>query len=360
MAATTIGVAARRGRPRADRSARVWRATATTCALAALLLAVACAGQGNSAPAASATAAPPAAATSPPPAARIAPPSPTPDPTPAPLDPAPWGAAPTARDATPAPDITATSAVVMDEASGAVLFALDEHRRLAPASLTKIATAVVAVQRGDLDATVDVDVDSRTMRGSSVMGLLPGDAFTLRDLLYGLLLPSGNDAALAIGRAIAGSDVAFVEEMNALTARLGLVDTHFTNPHGLGGRSSHYSSAYDLAVLARLLMATPPLPDIVATRSWTAEGTREIAMSTLNGLLYAYAGTDGVKTGYTRSAGQTLAASATRDGHRIFVVLLSDSHREYDAERLFDWAFAHFAWGPAPPEVARGSSGAPS
>jgi D-alanyl-D-alanine carboxypeptidase len=231
----------------------------------------------------------------------------------------------------------------MDEASGAVLFEKDADRRLAMASLTKIATAVVAIESGNLDREVIVDFDRSELRRSTLMGIEGGDEFALLDLLYGLMLPSGNDAALAIGRAVAGSDRAFVDAMNGLAARLGLADTHFVNPHGLG-RPGHYSSARDLAVLARYAMSLPEFQPLASTRYWVAEGSRTIAMGNLNPMLGAYAGADGVKTGYTRSAGKTLVVSVTRNGHRVYVVLLNAPERENDARLLLDWALANHTW----------------
>ena len=134
------------------------------------------------------------------------------------------------------PEVTAAAVVVIDDATGAVLYGLNEHQRLPPASLTKLATAILAVESApDLDVPVAIDIDSRAMPGSSVMGLLPGDEFQLRDLLYGLLLPSGNDAAIAIARYISGSEEKFVAQMNAMMDRLGLNDTVFADPHGRGG-----------------------------------------------------------------------------------------------------------------------------
>jgi D-alanyl-D-alanine carboxypeptidase len=258
------------------------------------------------------------------------------------LLPGPWQAPP-ATNAIAPPPFTAASAVVLDEASGAVLFEKGAHERRAPASLTKIATAIIALERGDLDAAVTVDVDSRTMYRSTVMGLIPGDTFTLRDLLYGMMLPSGNDAALAVGRHLAGSDAAFVTEMNALAERLGLWDTHFANPHGLGA-PDHLTSARDLAMLSRYAMSVPGFAEIVGTGTWTASGSRTISFYNLNGFLYQYPGADGLKTGYTRRAGLTIAASAMRDGNRVYVVLLNAPQREADAYALMDWAFASFQW----------------
>ena len=267
--------------------------------------------------------------------------------------PAPWAPPPLAIQAIAMPPtIEAAAAIVVDDASGAVLYERDAHRPLAPASLTKIATAILAVEEGDLDAWVEVDVDSRTMRGSTVMGLVPGDRFRLRDLLYGLMLASGNDAALAIGRHVAGSDPAFVERMNALAARLGLSESRFINPHGLGG-VGHASSAYDIAMLARYGMRLPAFAEVVGARTWTARGSRTIELSTLiDSSLSGLRGADGVKSGYTRSAGKTLAVSATRDGHRVYAVVLNDAERERDAHALIEWAFANYRWPQPAPQRA--------
>ena len=260
-----------------------------------------------------------------------------------------WTGGPAMREAAPAAPVnSAVAAIVMDEASGLVLYEKDAHRQLSPASLTKIATAILAAEQGDLDRVIAIDVDSRTMRGSTVMGLIPGDRFTMRDLLHGLMMPSGNDAALAIGRAVSGSDEAFVREMNQLSRRLGLTDTNWANPHGLNG-TDHRTSAYDLAILARYYMSFPDLRDVVAKGAYSARGDRAVPMGTLNPL-FGYPGVDGLKTGYTRLAGNTLVTSRVKDGHRIFVVLLNDSARASDAWTLSQWAFTAFRW----PDVAAG------
>jgi len=195
-----------------------------------------------------------------------------------------------------------------------------------------------------LDEWVDVDVDSRTMRGSTIMGIIPGDRFTLRDLLYGLMLPSGNDAALAIGRHVAGSDEAFVAQMNALSQRLGLTDSLFANPHGLGGGVTHYTSAYDLAMFSRYGMTLPGFREISTAPYWKAQGNRVIEVANIASFLRLYRGADFGKTGYTRNAGSTLAAGAWRDGHRLFAVILNSPSREWDAIGLMDWAFTNYKW----------------
>ena len=242
------------------------------------------------------------------------------------------------------PEIDAASAIVVDEASGAVLYSHNPDTQLPPASLTKIVTAMIAIEGSDLDVWVETDVDYRMLEAdNSALGLLSGDCFTVRDLLYGLMLRSGNDAALAIARHVAASDEAFVGAMNALVRRFGLTDTHFANPHGLHDEAQ-YSTAYDLAMITRYAMTLPTFAEIVGTHAWTAEGSRVIGMRTLNTFLTSYDNADGVKTGFTEEAGLTLIASATRDGQRVYVVLLNAPDRATDAAALLDWAFTQHVW----------------
>lgn len=244
-------------------------------------------------------------------------------------------------DASTAPTVSAQAAIVVDGASGAVLYEKDARRPLPQASLTKIATAIVTLEGADLDAWAASDVDARTMTDSSVMGLRVGDCFTVRDLLHGLMLPSGNDAALVLGRYVAGGDDAFLTRMRTMLDRLGLDNTRFVDPHGLGG-DGHASSAYDIAMLARYAMHIPEFEALVTTRSWTALGTSVLALSNRNAFLELYEGADGVKTGFTEDAGLTLAASATREGRRLHVVVLNSPEHYADAARLLDWAFGAF------------------
>jgi D-alanyl-D-alanine carboxypeptidase len=235
------------------------------------------------------------------------------------------------------PVISARAAAVLDDRCGGLIFSRQAHRRLAPASLTKIAAALVALETADLDETVAVDVDGFYYGDSTVMGLETGMRLTLRDLLYGLLLPSGNDAAVAIARHIAGDVPDFVARMNAKAKSLGLADTHFTNPHGLDA-PGHYSSAYDMAVLARYAMSNPTFSKIVRTKLWQP---RWPGQELWNGnlLLWLYPESDGVKIGWTEGAGQTMVATAQRDGRRLFVALLGSEDRYTDAIRLLDWGF---------------------
>ncbi len=275
------------------------------------------------------------------------PPIPTPEPLPplgSPLPPF-WAEAPSLKPgAAQPPAIAGIAAVIVDEASGAVLYDKNAHMSAAPASLTKIATLVLALEDGRLDEVVETDVDSASMRGSTIMGLEPGDRFSLRDLLYGMMLPSGNDAALAVGRFVALNDEAFVKRMNLLMRRLGLSETTWANPHGLDRGGNHMTSAYDLAMVSRYGMSLPGFHEIVNARYYTAGGSRTIPLANINSFINLYPGADGIKTGYTRRAGSTLAASATKRGQRLYAVVLNSGTREVDAQRLLDWAFANYTW----------------
>jgi serine-type D-Ala-D-Ala carboxypeptidase (penicillin-binding protein 5/6) len=163
---------------------------------------------------------------------------------------------------------------------------------------------------------------------------------SLETLLYGLMLPSGNDAALAIARHVAGSDARFVELMNEKVRALGLEDSQFRNPHGLD-EEGHYSSPYDLAMLARHGMQDPLFYNLAATRNRHADG---FDLWNLNRLLGQYPGADGVKVGYTDEAGRCIVSSATRNGHRVFVTLIRSHDPVGESRLLLDYAFQNFRW----------------
>jgi D-alanyl-D-alanine carboxypeptidase (penicillin-binding protein 5/6) len=249
------------------------------------------------------------------------------------------------RGETAPPPVSAISAAVIDDACGDLLFDKDAHRRLPPASITKIVTALVAVETTDPDEIVDVNVDDFFAGDGTVMGLETGMRLTMRDLLYGLLLPSGNDAAVAIARRVAGDVPAFVARMNAKVRDLGLQDTHFTNPHGLDA-AGHYSSAYDMAMLGRYALKEPLLAEIVRTKQYQPEWSGPELWNG-NLLLWLYPESDGIKTGWTETAGQTMVATAQRDGHRLFVAVLGSRDRYTDVIRLLDWGFDNLAAGSA-------------
>ena len=266
-------------------------------------------------------------------AAEAAPPS-TPaavsgSPTPAPTEPAGF------------PFISALSISAIEGACGAAIYSRDEHMRLPPASLTKLMTAAVATDRASPQTMITAHVDSAKLyddTGSTIMGLRPGMELSLLDLLYGLLLPSGNDAALAIAEGVGGSQSAFVDLMNDKAESLALHDTHFTNPHGLY-ENDLYSSAHDMAILARYDMQNETIRKIVSSVSWQPKWDGPPVWNG-NRFITEYAGADGVKIGYTEQSQQTIVASATRGGRRIIVAIMRSQDRYADSERLLDWAFA--------------------
>lgn len=235
---------------------------------------------------------------------------------------------------------SAEAAVVIDGESGAILYGKNAHERLAPASLTKILTAIVAIEAGRTQDRVKVDVDASKMWDSTVMGLEPGEVLSLETLLYGLMLPSGNDAALAIARHIGGSEARFMDMMNERVRTLGLQGSHFRNPHGLD-EDGHYSTPYDLTMLARHGMQDGLFYNLSATKTWQAEG---YTLNNLNKLLGQYPGADGVKVGFTDAAGRCLVASATRNGKRVFVTVQRSFDPAGDSRMLLDYAFQNFKW----------------
>lgn len=254
-----------------------------------------------------------------------------------------------------APAVEASSAVLMDAASGRVLYGKAPERPIYPASVTKILTAYVVLRKalgpggGGLDAVVTVSRQATTVGGSSIY-LRPGDQMTVRDLLYGLLLSSGNDAAEALAEHTSGSRAAFADLLNETARELGCTSTHFVNPSGMPARDQ-VTTALDLARMTRAALSLPQFSAIVATHRYTAQdGGRTLTFYNENRLL-GENGVDGVKTGYTTQAGQTYVASATRHGMRLIAVVIGSSRmgKYQDARRLLDWGFATFTEVGLPP-----------
>lgn len=227
---------------------------------------------------------------------------------------------------------SAGAAILMDADSGDVLYEhrADEIRLIA--STTKIMTALVALDCARLQDTVEVTA-SHMVEGSS-MYLQPGETVTVEELLYGLLLCSGNDAALCLADHCGGLD-AFVERMNEKARALGMVNTSFENPNGLDGEN-HYSTARDMAILAAYAVNDPTFVRFCSTTSVTV-GDR--AMSNHNKLLKTLPGCIGLKTGYTKAAGRTLVSCCVRDGRQLVAVTLCDGNDWADHAALYDWGF---------------------
>ena len=242
-----------------------------------------------------------------------------------------------AEQASP-PELSAESYLLFDMGSEEVLYAQNSAVARAPASLTKLMTALLVLEHGDLDATVTVAPDD--MAEGATMGLAVGDQVTVQELLWGLLLPSGNDAANALARHVGGSRADFVALMNARALALGLQHTHFVNPHGLDA-DGHVSSAEDLLTLTRVLWEFPLFRTMVGTSSVPWNG-RELF--TTNELLTTFAGATGVKTGTTDNAGEFLIASVERDGRTVLMVIMGSERRFEDAATLYAWFRASYSW----------------
>lgn len=232
----------------------------------------------------------------------------------------------------------ASSAILMEAESGRVLYDQDSHQRRLIASITKLMTALVALESGvDLNQTVRVPRQAVGAEGSSLY-LREGEEITLEALLYGLMLRSGNDAAIAIAICCGGSMEEFVERMNVKAAQLGMKDSHFENPNGLNAEG-HYSSAYDMALLARACLQNEILAKIAATQTITI-GNR--VLKNHNKLLWQYEGCVGMKTGYTEKAGRTLVSAARRNDMTLIAVTLNDPNDWADHTALLDWGFANY------------------
>lgn len=231
---------------------------------------------------------------------------------------------------------SAASAVLIEQESGRVLYAQNADEERLIASITKIMTAVVAIEHGDLRAEYTVTWDD--MAEGSSMYLAPGDVLTLEELLYGLMLSSGNDAALAVAHCVAGEVDAFVALMNEMAQRLAMSHSHFANPNGLDAED-HYSSAEDLAKLTAYALNSEAFVRIVSTRSITIG---ERTLTNHNKLLASYDGCIGVKTGYTQAAGRTLVSAARRNGQALIVVTLRDGNDWQDHKNLLDYGFSSF------------------
>lgn len=252
-----------------------------------------------------------------------------------------------------APEVKAPSAVLMDAASGQVLFAKNPHERRAPASVTKIMTldlvmdAIASGQAG-LDDRVSVseqafdpDPDSTTMF------LEAGETVRLEDLIYGVAVASANDGSTAVAERLGGSVERFADMMNETARRLGMKDTHWSNPSGLPSKAPHYTSAHDLALLSRHLVTRHP--DLLKYTSiyefWQTRGKKRFQLVNMNRGIVLYEGMDGLKTGFTNEAGFCVAATAKRGDRRLIAVVMGSENpnqRNEDVFNLMDWGFSAF------------------
>ncbi|MEB3197004.1 MAG: D-alanyl-D-alanine carboxypeptidase family protein [Candidatus Sericytochromatia bacterium] len=243
-----------------------------------------------------------------------------------------------------APGIKAAAAVVIDADSAQVLFERNAHARRAPASTTKIMTSLLAVESGRLDEYVTISKRAASI-GESTIYLKEGERLTLRQLTYGVLLSSGNDASTAVAEFLGGgSEARFIEMMNARADAIGMRDTHFSNPHGLP-TDNHYSSAYDLAMLLREAAMQPEWNQIAETKWKRIPGFGKVDGRTLknhNKLLWNYPYATGGKTGFTNAAGRCFVGSAKRGSRRVIQASLASSDLWRDTQSLLQYGLDNF------------------
>ncbi len=257
-----------------------------------------------------------------------------------------------------APEVAAPSALLMEKSTGTVLYAKEEHAAREPASVTKIMTVLLtmeAIDAGTLryDDEVTASAHAASMGGSQIW-LREGERMTVRDLLKAVCVVSGNDAAVALGEHLAGSEDAFVEKMNERAAALGMNDTHFVNACGLPA-AGHVTSAYDIALMSRELLLHHP--DVRQFTTVWMDSLRDGAsmLVNTNKLIRSYDGATGLKTGSTDAAGYCLSATAERGGMELIAVVLKNrtsDERNADARALLDYGFASYALVTVNPDEA--------
>lgn len=251
-----------------------------------------------------------------------------------------------------APEIKSPSAILVDAVSGQILYEKNARERRAPASVTKLMTLAVvmdALKQGriTLDDSVTTSRYAESFGGTQIY-LEPGEVMRLEDLLYAVAVFSANDASIALAEHIAGSEEGFVSMMNEKAAALGMNDSHFANPHGLPGFGTHYTTAYDLAILSTYLVNEHPdlLKYTKTWEYWVRKGQKnEVWLTNHNRGLVEYQGMDGLKTGWTNEAGYCLAATAQRGDRRLVAVVMGAAtakERQADIYRLMDYGFNAF------------------
>ncbi len=242
-----------------------------------------------------------------------------------------------------APQISAISAIVVDNKTGITMYEKSPNLRHLPASTTKLMTALVALEQcspGDVVKVQNIEGEG------SQMGLEAGDKVTVENLLYGLLIPSGNDAAFVIARNCGSSYEQFMAAMNRKAKDLGMANTHFINPAGYDNQLQ-YTTASDLALLARVSVANPIIARIVKIKSTVVTdvtGTRTYYLENVNKLLGTVPGVEGVKTGETDGALENLITKTTRDGNSVLVAVLGSRDRFGDSKGLIEWSFQNYKW----------------
>jgi len=260
------------------------------------------------------------------------------------------------------PDISAEAAILIDADTGRILYEKNIHKKMYPASTTKILTAIIAIERGNLDEKITVDKETPYEIQGSHIALEPDEVLTMRDLIYATLIESANDAAAVIGKTISGSTEEFAKLMNSKAKEIGAKNTSFTNANGLHD-DNHTTTAYDLAMIAKYAMQNDLFKSIVSTYTYTIEPTNKKSvpryLKSENKLLYGtekinvdgntvtvkYDGANGIKTGYTTQAQSCLVASAEKNGQKLISVVLKAKGNNVfiDTHKLLNYGFNNFS-----------------
>lgn len=248
-----------------------------------------------------------------------------------------------AKDFIKAPETSAESIVILDARTGTLLFEKNPNLRLLPASTTKMMTALVTLAYCSPEEEVTV---KSLQKDGTQMGLTLGDTVKVENLLYGLLISSGNDAAYALANACAPSYKDFIEAMNQKAKELDMQDSHFVNPAGFDD-NLQYSTAKDLAKLAKVVVANPLIAKIVSTKSTVVtdvSGNKTYFLENVNKLLGLVEGIEGVKTGQTDGSLEILVTKTTRSGNSVIISLMGSQDRFADTQNLIDWVYQNHVW----------------
>lgn len=234
------------------------------------------------------------------------------------------------------------SSIVMDLDSGRVLYQHNANDQRLIASITKIMTAILAIEHGDLSNKVTVGEEVLSMYGTNIY-VEVGEKLSMLDLIYGLLLRSGNDAAVVIAKEVGGNEKTFVQMMNSKAKEIGMKNTKFENPHGLDEATQNYSTAYDMALLSRYAFSNKTYRKIVATKKYeVSTGEKTYLWYNRNRLLNDYKYCTGGKNGYTPSAGKTLVTTATKDNLNLTIVSLDDGDSYNNHQNLYEEIFSKY------------------